>query len=610
MNINTCIPPTFETNYSRYVTMTNENLDIDSKTAEELYEWYLAEKLIINRRYQRKLVWSLEEKTALISSMTQQYPIPLLLFVSIDNKREILDGMQRLEALMSFIEQRFSLDGEHFDLDSIALTKQLKDSGKLHQKEPILSREKSTLIARYRFAISEYSSSEDHIDEVFRRINSNGKILSKQELRSAGCVSNFSELVRKISTIIRGDTTHSDIMGLNKIHNISISNDGLNYGINIDNHFYIRNHIISRPSIRDSDDEELVANILGYIFLDDKPTSGSSSLDTFYGEGSTSHAISTRAQLESYIQTNSPEKIIDNYLFIYEMIQKLFDSNNLNFRTHILGNTSTSQECPRYYQAVFLALYQLVIKESMQLEDQEKFLAQLGDSVQRSMVQTEGGRWAAIARQKSVEDLCALIKRYFKQTERTFINHAWQTLIRTLLNNSRTEQPSYDFKQGFFLLSGDNKIDETCFRNIIQTAVAINNIGKNSNGYILVGISDTKATANRVSDLYGVKPIECNSYFISGIDHEAVIHSKNIDNYFLFIRQKVQSFNFTDALKQQILKDIALCSYEGLHVLKIEIKSVGQVCHFENDFYIRQGSATELITNGEAISSLHQSYYS
>lgn len=55
--------------------MANENLDIDSKTAEELYEWYLDDKLIINRRYQRKLVWSLEEKTALISSMTQQYPV-------------------------------------------------------------------------------------------------------------------------------------------------------------------------------------------------------------------------------------------------------------------------------------------------------------------------------------------------------------------------------------------------------------------------------------------------------------------------------------------------------------------------------------------------------
>ncbi|WP_236743638.1 hypothetical protein [Shigella flexneri] len=42
--------------------------------------------------------------------------------------------MQRLEALMSFIEQRFSLNGKYFNLDAIALTKQLKDSGKLQQK--------------------------------------------------------------------------------------------------------------------------------------------------------------------------------------------------------------------------------------------------------------------------------------------------------------------------------------------------------------------------------------------------------------------------------------------------------------------------------------------
>lgn len=70
--------------------------------------------------------------------------------------------------------------------------------------------------------------------------------------------------------------------------------------------------------------------------------------------------------------------------------KKLFDANNLNFRSHILGNASSSQECPRYYQAVFLALYELIINENMQLDDEQKFIAQLGDSVQRSMVQTEG----------------------------------------------------------------------------------------------------------------------------------------------------------------------------------------------------------------------------
>src|SRR5690606_36656005 len=108
----------------------------------------------------------------------QQYPMPLLLFVTVNDQREILDGMQRLEAIMSFIEQRFSLNGSYFNLDSIALTKEVKDSGVLSQKEPILDRENSASLARYRFAISEYTSSDQNIDEVVLRINSNGNILS------------------------------------------------------------------------------------------------------------------------------------------------------------------------------------------------------------------------------------------------------------------------------------------------------------------------------------------------------------------------------------------------------------------------------------------------
>jgi len=271
--------------------MNETGLDIDSKTIEELYDWYSKGFLIVNRRYQRKLVWSIEEKRALISSILSNFPIPLLLFVKSDDikAREILDGMQRLEAIMSFIEQRFDFNGYYFDLDSIAYTKQLKDEGKIIQKgldgkdEKILSRDESVKFARYKFAISEYVSSSVNIDEVFRRINSNGKRLSKQELRSAGCVNNFSELVRKIAIQIRGDASHSDILQLNVMKEISIGNDTLGYGVNIDNHFYIKNLILDRNDIRESADEELVANILAYICLDDKPTAGSTSLDAFYG---------------------------------------------------------------------------------------------------------------------------------------------------------------------------------------------------------------------------------------------------------------------------------------------------------------------------------------
>ncbi|CAI0967022.1 Protein of uncharacterised function DUF262 [Serratia entomophila] len=588
--------------------MVSENLDIDSKTVEELYSWYLSDNLIVNRRYQRKLVWSIDEKTALISSIIEQYPIPLLLFVTIESKREILDGMQRLEAIMSFIEQRFPVDGKYFDLDSIALTKELKDNGRITQKSPLLSRETSTKIARYKFAISEYSSTDSNIDEVFRRINSNGKILSKQELRSAGCISNFSDLVSEISTIIRGDTSHSNTLNLNKMHNISINNDGLDYGIDIEDHFYVKNHILTRKSIRDSSDEELVANMLGYIFLDDKPTSGSTSLDAFYGIYDTQHSAEQRALLESYIQTNGSDVIKQRFISVYETVLLLFNGRGISFNSHIIGQESTSQECPRYYQAVFLSIYEIMINRSMELSNADALFNQL-KNVGKSVIQvTDGGRWASRTRQTSVDDLAAIILRHFKPSTRGYINHAWITEINQILMNSKSEQPNYDFKQGLLSLSGDNAFSDDCLKSIIQTCVAINNIAKKANGYILIGVSDKKETTKRLKKIHGIEGIDINGFTISGIDHEANIISGSLDNYFLLIKQKISSFNFSEQLKQQILKDIECCSYHNKHIIKITVKSTGNICSLDDKFYIRQGSSSEKIVGADKIAALFTNY--
>ncbi len=45
-----------------------------------LYNLYRKNKLIVNRRYQRKLVWTKAEKQGLIDSILLNYPIPLILF--------------------------------------------------------------------------------------------------------------------------------------------------------------------------------------------------------------------------------------------------------------------------------------------------------------------------------------------------------------------------------------------------------------------------------------------------------------------------------------------------------------------------------------------------
>lgn len=104
----------------------------------EAYRDYKNGKFIINRKYQRKLVWTIEEKQKLIDSIVRGYPIPLILLAHTkDDKYEVIDGMQRLDAIFTFIDNKYSV-GEDFYFDtnefqtSKLYTKEAMPEGKIH----------------------------------------------------------------------------------------------------------------------------------------------------------------------------------------------------------------------------------------------------------------------------------------------------------------------------------------------------------------------------------------------------------------------------------------------------------------------------------------------
>lgn len=255
--------------------MTEKDLFISGETIQRLYGYYNSRRLIANRRYQRKLVWSIDEKVAFIDSLIDRYPVPLILLAQKQQEGrsyfEIIDGLQRLNAIMSFVEGEFRVSNGYFDLNTIADTKQQLDLGILSQKEPILARSICTSLAGYPLPVSVYGffQNED-IDEIFRRINSNGRYLSPQELRSAGALGSFATAVRSLSSVVRGDVSASDEIVLNEIKKISITNRELmSYGIEVDDIFWVANNILTKDMVRQSRDEEIVADMVAHMCLDD-----------------------------------------------------------------------------------------------------------------------------------------------------------------------------------------------------------------------------------------------------------------------------------------------------------------------------------------------------
>ena len=58
------------------------NLNIRGEPIQAVYTNFRLGKFIVNRRYQRKLVWTLLEKQRFIDSLINQFPVPLFLGVS------------------------------------------------------------------------------------------------------------------------------------------------------------------------------------------------------------------------------------------------------------------------------------------------------------------------------------------------------------------------------------------------------------------------------------------------------------------------------------------------------------------------------------------------
>ncbi|GAB3384368.1 GmrSD restriction endonuclease domain-containing protein [Azotobacter armeniacus] len=207
---------------------------------QEAYREYTDGNFIVNRQYQRKLVWTTEEKRKLIDSILQGYPIPLILLATTINEDgiksfEIIDGMQRLNAVFSYIENNFHIDGKYFNVEQLARAKQLAERGEIQAKrntEELLDDHSCARLLEYTFAVTEFPAVDPNaVNEVFGRINAYGRQLSAQEKRQAGIISPFANFVREVAAELRGDAS-SNFLNLSAMPQISvdINGDDLEYG--------------------------------------------------------------------------------------------------------------------------------------------------------------------------------------------------------------------------------------------------------------------------------------------------------------------------------------------------------------------------------------------
>lgn len=597
--------------------MMAKSISSRSESVQVVYDNYLSHKYIVNRRYQRKLVWTQQEKVDFIDSLLKNYSVPLFLLAQNTDTEgnityEIIDGMQRLNSIVSFIENEFPVEWSgkqcYFNLDTLASTLNLKQSGQIEQREPMLPKEVCLDIVSYQIPFSFIIADQQSIEEIFRRINSFGKQLSGQEIRQAGAIGAFSDIVRKIANTIRGDVSTGDKLLLNDMKKISLSNAHLKYGININETWWVKQHIITLQNMRVSRDEELIAWILSYIILGKDIAPSSQALnrlyryDQFDKDGSTQAAV-----VESRISELGEENIIKCFCRTFSVLLDALHEARKDFST-LIFTKDEPEGLVRTFQVVFLAFYEIVIKEHKMVSDKSGLIKSL-DGIGKQVLKGIGSAlWNADTRYNKIQAIKGVISPYFKKAKGEDVaNDNWVLEVDNILRLSAIEGSQYDFKAGIHNLH-DGKLSVELIKRFVRILTAAVNKGPETSGYIIVGICESERTLKEYQNFYGSTKgtqFPDSDFYITGIDEEAGrFYGGNIDKYQNEVIAVIKKEPIEEDVKHYILTHIRFPRYYDATLMVLELKSTSMPVTYGDTYYERQGNNAVQVTGVKAIKAI------
>lgn len=166
----------YERGYSRVVTETG------SCKVGLIRDVFSHNNYNLKPDYQRRITWDNKKRSKLIESLIINIPIPPIFLYEYDyDKYEVMDGLQRLTAIIDFYDNKYKLSGleEWKELDG----KKYKDLPEKIREG--IDRRQLQIIT----LLKESAASEERADRirrlVFERLNTGGVKLMPQEIRNA-----------------------------------------------------------------------------------------------------------------------------------------------------------------------------------------------------------------------------------------------------------------------------------------------------------------------------------------------------------------------------------------------------------------------------------------
>lgn len=584
-------------------------LDSQPKSVQSLYAWYSDGKLFVNRRYQRKLVWTLEEKQRLIESILKKYPVPAILLADrAAGGYEIIDGLQRLHTIMSFIESSFpTLEGSYFDVEKFPTANERAEAG-IFDFEDSLSRVSArevTNLLDYSVAVSVMrGSTEADIDDVFGRINTYGHRLSDQERRQAGVQGGFSEVVRELACTMRGDVS-SDSLDLSLMPSISIDLPKTKHGYDVkaDEVFWVTEGVLRSTDLRDSMDEQCLADIAACIVGGKLIERSKEALDKVYGTDKGEFE-----RINTALEVYGKDALKDEISFCIDEIRKVTTGGKAPIKLKaLLFSQPTNNAFPALFATVVIAFHQALIGQKKQVANYDGVKNVLTKLNIR--IDTGRGSTTVVERQKNVDAVKGLLQDYLAASDlkNVYSNHSVAD-IDAMIRRSAIELPEYELKQGMLSLGASREVNEGLLQKIVNTVCAIANNGKNRGGSLLVGVTDKPEDATRICQMDGVVPRNVGSRQVVGVKREAKHLGESDERYFSRWKNAIKNSDLSSPLKEDVLSSISYHDYFGFGLVLIGVPGQSAVSYVGDDLYTRSGDDTVLASDGKTIASVLQRF--
>lgn len=142
----------------------------------------------------------------------------------------------------------------------------------------------------------------------------------------------------------------------------------------------------------------------------------------------------------------------------------------------------------------------------------------------------------------------------------------------------------------------------------MKTLTAINNVGPNKVGYVIMGVADKEDDAKKYAKAYGEKYSMEGGFAIIGIEHDAKAINMNLDRYTHTIKEKIKnSAALTEDYKQHILTNMKTPLLYSHQLILFKTEYTKPVV-FGSEYYIREFTDVRKLSQDE-LPTLFENYY-